>query len=128
MFRAPTFSADRFDKPQPASELTRYKAAPPKGRLVLFHASHARLHFPTIGITIGVTAGLHTATAIGEDHWTAELAIPWQSLGLDGPSENARLLLARNRHTTGRGEIFQFPVSPSGNHQPGMFATLRLSE
>jgi len=36
------------------------------------------------------------------------------------------ILLGRNRQVTGRAEIFQFPLSPNGNHQPGMFARLKL--
>jgi len=70
--------------------------------------------------------GLEAATSHGESGWTAEITIPWAGLGLVDPPEQAGLLLARNRHAGGEHEIFQFPLSPNGNHQPAMFAELRL--
>jgi len=68
--------------------------------------------------------GLKAATARQDGAWTAEIAIPWADLGLDGPPREAGLLLCRNRYAGGKGEIFQFPVSPKGNHQPDHFAHL----
>ena len=70
---------------------------------------------------------LQTGAAIGERVWTAEIAIPWSSLGLQSPTERARLLLARNRWVTGKQAVFQFPLSPGGNHQLEHFAPLRFS-
>ncbi|MFW6336981.1 MAG: carbohydrate-binding family 9-like protein, partial [Phycisphaeraceae bacterium] len=91
--------------------------------------SAANVVFDGKGFDNSITlAGLETATAVGKDAWTAEIAIPWESLGLDGPPDHAGILLARNRHVIGKHEVFQFPLSPKGNHQPAMFATLRLSE
>jgi hypothetical protein len=68
--------------------------------------------------------GLQTAVETGEDAWTAEIAIPWAGAGLDGPPPQAGLLLGRNRYAGGETEIFQFPVSPKGNHQPDHYARL----
>ncbi|MFW6045109.1 MAG: hypothetical protein ACOCR1_05125, partial [Planctomycetota bacterium] len=71
--------------------------------------------------------GLRAATQVEDgEGWTAEVAIPWEDVGLDGPPEDASVLLARNRHAGGEHEIFQFPVSPDGNHQPDWFASLKL--
>ncbi|MFW6336527.1 MAG: hypothetical protein ACOC3G_05310 [Phycisphaeraceae bacterium] len=67
------------------------------------------------------------SNAVGENAWTAEIAIAWESLGLDGPPDHAGILLARNRHVIGKHEIFQFSLSPNGNHQPAMFADLELN-
>lgn len=74
----------------------------------------------------GNLPGVKTATANQTDGWTAEIAIPWADLGLDGPPQQAGLLLGRNRYAGGKTEIFQFPVSPKGNHQPDRFARLQL--
>jgi hypothetical protein len=69
---------------------------------------------------------LRVGTSTADDHWITEIAIPWKDLGLDAPPERAGLLLSRNRHAGGEHEIFQFPVSPKGNHQPDFFARLRF--
>ncbi len=68
--------------------------------------------------------GLRVGTSVEGDHWTAEIAIPWKDVGLDGPPEDAGILFCRNRHVTGEHQVFQFPVSPSGNHQPNYFAQI----
>ena len=71
--------------------------------------------------------GLRAAAQVQKgEAWTAEVAIPWKDVGLDGPAEDATLLLARNRQAGGEHEVFQFPVSPDGNHQPGFFVRLIL--
>ncbi|MFP4176247.1 MAG: heparinase II/III family protein [Candidatus Brocadiia bacterium] len=71
--------------------------------------------------------GLRAATQVEDgEGWTAEVAIPWEDVGLEGPPEDASVLLARNRQAGGEHEIFQFPVSPDGNHQPDWFASLKL--
>jgi hypothetical protein len=69
---------------------------------------------------------LKAAALVHEDHWAVEIAIPWNELGLDGPPKNSTILLGRNRQVTGETEIFQFPISPQGNHQPGSYARMRL--
>ena len=69
--------------------------------------------------------GLSAAARTGEGAWTAEVAIPWTALNVDSPRTKAGLLLSRNRPTPQGHDIFQFPVSPDGNHQPAMFARWR---
>ena len=69
--------------------------------------------------------GVEAKTSVRADRWIAELMIPWQEVGLDGPPPQAGLLLARNRQVSEETEVFQFPISPEGNHQPGFFAELR---
>ncbi|MFW5803237.1 MAG: carbohydrate-binding family 9-like protein [Verrucomicrobiota bacterium] len=71
---------------------------------------------------------LRAGASTAGDHWTAEIAIPWNDLGLDGPPQKAGILLGRNRHVGNKHEIFQFPLSPKGNHQPGVFAELDLAD
>jgi len=68
--------------------------------------------------------GLKVAANIYDDNWTAEIAIPWRSLGIEVMPVGSTMLFARSRHVTGSDEIFQFPLSPGGNHQPGYFAKL----
>ncbi len=69
---------------------------------------------------------VRVSTSVADDHWTAEIAIPWKDVGLDGPPEDAGILFCRNRHVTGEHQVFQFPVSPDGNHQPGNFSKVRF--
>ena len=71
---------------------------------------------------------LQGAASLEANHWSAEIRIPWTDVGLDGPPEKAGILLGRNRHAGSKHEVFQFPVSPKGNHQPGVFAELLLEE
>jgi len=91
--------------------------------------SAANVVFDGKGFDNSITLpGLKTATSQGENTWTAEIAIPWTAIGLDDPPKQAGILLGRNRQVTGNMEVFQFPLSPAGNHQPAMFATLRLTK
>jgi len=90
--------------------------------------SAANVVFDGKGFDNSITLpGLKTATSQGENTWTAEIAIPWTAIGLDGPPNNAGILLGRNRQVTGNMEVFQFPLSPAGNHQPSFFAKLQLT-
>ncbi len=66
--------------------------------------------------------GVEIGTQVGKDAWSAEIAIPWSEIGQDGPPEQIKFLLCRNRQVSGEHEVFQFPVSPEGNHKPSMFA------
>ena len=63
-----------------------------------------------------------TRARVAEDHWTTEVSLPWSDLGLEGPPEDASLLVVRNRHAGGSGTVFQFPLSPTGNRVPENFA------
>jgi hypothetical protein len=66
--------------------------------------------------------GVKTAGRVGESGYRVEMMIPWQALGLDAPPSRAGLLLARTRYAGEQTEVFQFPISPKGNHQPSFFS------
>jgi hypothetical protein len=108
--------------------------------IMLDPTGEAKTYFQIVMNTAGVVfdgqrfdtkvdlASLKGAASLEANHWTAEIRIPWTDIGLGGPPEEAGILLGRNRFAEDKHEIFQFPVSPKGNHQPGVFAELLLEE
>jgi hypothetical protein len=72
--------------------------------------------------------GVRSEGRIDGAGYSVELAVPWKSLGLKSRPERLGLLVARTRHTRGSAEVFQFPISPQGNHQPDFFARATLVE
>lgn len=69
--------------------------------------------------------GIRVATGGGDGEWIASLAIPWAALPFEADPPHVAVLFARNRLAGGSHLIYQFPLSPGGNHQPDFFARLR---
>jgi hypothetical protein len=72
-------------------------------------------------------SGLKAAAAKGEKEWTAELAVPLESMTGKGKKTQPRWTanLTRNRHVTGQWQESAWSPTYSGNsHVPGRFGTL----
>lgn len=68
------------------------------------------------------------ATARAADGWTAEIAIPFRTLGMAAPTATQRIGLNLAREEVPHGEVSAWAITFGSFHQPGMFGDLAFGE
>jgi len=91
-----------------------------------FIVNAAGIQFDGKGLDASWNGEWEARTAMEEDGWILETAIPWGTLGMEAPMQNRRMgiLLVRNRPQAADTKVVQWPPTLGTNHTPDMFADL----